>query len=163
MRNNEMKTLMHNYNNHTGISLHRLLKAAALIVALVLSSIPHGTRAGSRRGPNLKNDLSNSDRARKNLPGPSSKSNESQTKLQLSEAYRRLPLTFEANRGQVDQQVKFLTHGGGANVFLTDNEAMLALSRGTEKTRETRVTSKRVQSILRLKLAGSNPAPHLTG
>src|SRR5215213_10405045 len=96
MRNNDMKTLMHNYSNQTEISLHRLLKAVTLIVAIILSSTPHGTRADSR-GPNLKKDLSNSDVAPKNLTGPSSKSNESQTKLQLSEAYRRLPLSFEAN------------------------------------------------------------------
>src|SRR5215208_5047651 len=167
MRNNEMKTLMHNYS-HTEVSVHRLLKAAALIVALVLSSTPQGTRAGSRRGPNLKNDLSNSGMGPKNLPGPASKSNESQTKLQLKEAYHRLPLSFEANRGQVNQQVKFLTHGSGANLFLTDNEAVLSLSRGTEKTRRTRpattnVTAKQVQAILRLKLAGSNPKPRVTG
>src|SRR5215217_6971792 len=158
MRNNEMKTLMHNYN-HTEVSVHRLLKAAALIVALVLSSTPQGTRAGSLRGPNLKNDLSNSGIGPKNLHGPSSKSNKSQTKLQLSEAYRQLPLSFEANRGQVDQQVKFLTHGSGANLFLTDNEAVVSLSKGTEKTRRTR----QVQAILRLKLAGSNPRPRVTG
>src|SRR5215212_3708343 len=158
MRDNEMKTLMHNYN-HTEVSVHRLLKAAALIVALVLSSMPHGTQAGSGRGRNLKNDLSNSGMGPKNLPGPSSKSNESQTKLQLKEAYHRLPLSFEANRGQVDQQVKFLTHGSGANLFLTDNEAVVSLSKGTEKTRRTR----QVQAILRLKLAGSNPRPRVTG
>src|SRR5215213_3074602 len=168
MRNNDMKTLMHNYNNQTEISLHRLLKAVTLILALILSSTPHGTRAGSRRGPNLRNDLYNADRAPKNLPGPASKLNESQTKLKLNEAYRRLPLSFEANHGQVGHQVKFLTHGGSANLFLTDNEAVLSLSRGAEKTRATRrattrITSKRVQTILRLKLPGSNPTPRITG
>ena len=43
------------------------------------------------------------------------------------QAYGKLPLSFEANRGQTDPRVKFLTRGRGYSLFLTGNEAVLAL------------------------------------
>ncbi len=43
--------------------------------------------------------------------------------------YGGLPLGFEANQGQADQQVKFLARGQGYGFYLTANEAVLALSR----------------------------------
>ncbi|MGH7813624.1 MAG: hypothetical protein ACREQI_06435, partial [Candidatus Binataceae bacterium] len=39
----------------------------------------------------------------------------------------RLPLTFEANRGQTDARVKFLARGEGYTLFLTRTGATLAL------------------------------------
>ena len=42
----------------------------------------------------------------------------------------RLPLSFEANQGQTDPRVRFLARGPRYTVFLTDEEAVLAL-RGT--------------------------------
>jgi hypothetical protein len=45
----------------------------------------------------------------------------------LVETYDRLPLAFEANRGQTDRQVKFLARGPGYTLFLTGEEAVLAL------------------------------------
>ena len=44
----------------------------------------------------------------------------------LVENYAKLPLHFEVNRGQTDQQVKFLSRGSGHTLFLTSNEAVLA-------------------------------------
>jgi hypothetical protein len=38
-----------------------------------------------------------------------------------------LPLSFEANQGQVDQQVKYLARGQGYTLFLTPNAALLGL------------------------------------
>ena len=43
------------------------------------------------------------------------------------ESYGKLPLSFEANAGQTDQRVKFLSRGSGYTLFLTSNEAVLAL------------------------------------
>ena len=43
------------------------------------------------------------------------------------EAHGKLPLSFEANQGQSDRRVKFLSRGGGYSLFLTGNEAVLAL------------------------------------
>jgi len=40
-----------------------------------------------------------------------------------------MPLQFEANQGQVDDQVKFLARGRGYTVFLTPTESVMVLSR----------------------------------
>src|SRR5687767_7650675 len=47
---------------------------------------------------------------------------------QLGNAYGRLPLSFEENRGQVDGKVKFLSRGNGYTLFLTATEAVLSLN-----------------------------------
>ena len=42
--------------------------------------------------------------------------------------YARLPLSFEANHGQTDRRVKFLSRGSGYTLFLTPTEGVLALA-----------------------------------
>src|SRR6266704_213572 len=49
-----------------------------------------------------------------------------------SEAYGKLPLYFEANRGQTDAQVKFLSRGRGYTFFLAPTEAVLTLRHPTK-------------------------------
>jgi len=39
----------------------------------------------------------------------------------------RTPLTFEANQGQTDERIKFLSRGRGFTLFLAGNQALLAL------------------------------------
>lgn len=48
-------------------------------------------------------------------------------KAHLVENYGKLPLSFEANQGQTSKQVRFLTHGAGYTLFLTDSDAVLSL------------------------------------
>jgi len=45
----------------------------------------------------------------------------------LVASYGKLPLSFEANQGQADPQVKFLSRGQGYSLFLTPTEAVLQL------------------------------------
>jgi CSLREA domain-containing protein len=45
----------------------------------------------------------------------------------LSEAYDRLPLSFEVNEGQSAPEIKFLARGDGYMLFLTPTEAVLSL------------------------------------
>jgi hypothetical protein len=49
------------------------------------------------------------------------------TQARVLEGYGKLPLSFEANHGQADGQVKFLSRTGGYTLFLTADEAVLAL------------------------------------
>ena len=51
------------------------------------------------------------------------------TEVRMSEAYGKLPLYFEANQGQTDQRVKFLSRGSGHTLFLTSTEAVLVLAK----------------------------------
>jgi len=65
-----------------------------------------------------------------------------------------LPLSFEANQGQVDQQVKYLARGQGYTLFLTPGAALLGLrSEGAGNSTEW----------LRLVLHGAATAPAITG
>jgi len=54
-------------------------------------------------------------------------------KASIVESYGRLPLIFEANQGQTDPEVKFLSRGAGYSLFLTSTEAVLALSEGSQQ------------------------------
>src|ERR1700724_2848504 len=45
----------------------------------------------------------------------------------ILDQYGKLPLSFEANHGQADSQVKFLSRTGSYTLFLTGDEAVLAL------------------------------------
>jgi uncharacterized protein (TIGR03437 family) len=90
----------------------------------------------------------------------------------ISEAYGRLPLRFEANRGQADPRVKFLSRGSGQTLFLTSTEAVLTLegSRGDAPDLSRRPlpdfgarADQRAHAVLRMKLAGANPAPQIAG
>jgi hypothetical protein len=50
-------------------------------------------------------------------------------KAQVQLNYGKLPLSFEANQGQADAQVKFLSRGQGYTLFLTPTEAVLSLTK----------------------------------
>ena len=53
----------------------------------------------------------------------------------LLATYGKLPLSFEANQGQTDPEVKFLSRGSGYTLFLTSNEAVLALRKASQRPR----------------------------
>jgi Beta-propeller repeat len=59
-------------------------------------------------------------------------------KAHLAESYGKLPLSFEANQGQTREQVKFLTHGPGYTLFLTQMEAVLSLDTRKSESRDPR-------------------------
>ena len=62
------------------------------------------------------------------------------------------PMTFEQNQGQFDSRVKFLSRAPGYCLFLTDNEAVMRLTRPGNSS-----------AVLRLKLLGANMHPALSG
>ena len=75
----------------------------------------------------------------KNLPlhnvGPPGVASLAKDKGKLKELISNLPLAFEANIGQVDQRVKFLSRGLASDLLLGSKEAMLRLRRsGTPLT-----------------------------
>lgn len=48
-------------------------------------------------------------------------------RARVVENFGKLPLSFEANNGQTDDQVRFLARGQGYRIFLTPQEAVLVL------------------------------------
>src|SRR5207302_3426253 len=76
----------------------------------------------------------------------------------VSEAYGRLPLHFEANRGQTNKDVRFLSHGAGYDLYLTANEVVLVLTRARPG-----VGAPAKPVALRMSLVGGAPRPLVSG
>src|SRR5438477_7618404 len=81
------------------------------------------------------------------------------------ENYGKLPLSFEANHGQTDPKVKFLSRGSGYTLFLTTTEAVFSLLKPPKKPSAVRHQlfekpediEKRTTTVLRMQLLGANP------
>jgi hypothetical protein len=74
----------------------------------------------------------------------------------LAALYANLPLSFEINQGQADPRVKYLAHGQGYTLWLTADQAVLALHSSAQ-------LSTSALPVVRLKLVGSDPAPGVWG
>jgi len=86
----------------------------------------------------------------------------------IADKYGKLPLAFEANRGQTDKRVRFLARGSGYGVFLTGQEALLALhaessvDSATLRNRVHRSSSPKTD-VLQMKLVGASPSAEPKG
>src|SRR2546425_897296 len=92
----------------------------------------------------------------------------------LADSYGKLPLSFEANHGQTDRQVKFLSRGSGYSLFLTANETVLSLRKPTAPAAQRRIDTAAMgqevaenkastATVLRMRLVGANPAAEISG
>ena len=108
------------------------------------------------------------------LAKPASAKVSQATRARVQEAYGKLPLHFEANQGQTDPQVKFLSRGSGYTLFLTPTEAVLALRKPQEKATalsrrglrgklRRAARTKRETTVLRMRLVGASPTPKVSG
>lgn len=75
----------------------------------------------------------------------------------------KLPLSFEANQGQTDSSVKFLSRGPGYTLFLTATEAVLRLRQTANLPDLSKRTALETETALRMRLLGSNPSAQVTG
>ena len=99
---------------------------------------------------------------------------------QIFASYGKLPLSFEVNRGQTDEKVKFLSRGKGYTLFLTSTDAVVSLRKGSAEpeAQVPRLVNDRggtgvspVASggrftnlaVLRMKLLSANPEARVTG
>src|SRR6266513_2842997 len=87
------------------------------------------------------------------------------TDARVSESYGKLPLQFEANRGQTHKDVRFLSRGAGYSLYLTAGEAVLVLSKPyAGAKRDSRSTPVQGKSVaLRMSLVGAASKPQVTG
>jgi Beta-propeller repeat/Abnormal spindle-like microcephaly-assoc'd, ASPM-SPD-2-Hydin len=69
------------------------------------------------------------------VPAISAPQADPKAQARVLDQYGKLPLSFEANQGQADARVKFLSRTGGYSLFLTADEAVLTL-RG-KKTKQS--------------------------
>ena len=91
----------------------------------------------------------------------------------VQSAYGHLPLSFEANQGQVDPRVQFLSRRHGHTLFLTPSEAVLTLRKDETEVagREGKVHQDGLSSsppatshsVVRMKFDGANPHAEMVG
>jgi hypothetical protein len=72
----------------------------------------------------------------------------------LLSSYADGPMMFEANQGQTAAQVRFLSRGDGYALFLTDNQAVLSL---------TKPSGAAASTVLTMQLAGGSLVPRVVG
>ncbi|HKU76355.1 MAG TPA: SBBP repeat-containing protein [Pyrinomonadaceae bacterium] len=90
-------------------------------------------------------------------------------KARIAENFGKLPLSFELNKGQIDKQVKFVSHGPGYELFLTSTEAVLRVRKSpappADKSKEPAAADANVRegTVLRLKMLGANATPQVEG
>jgi hypothetical protein len=93
---------------------------------------------------------------------------------QINRSYGNLPLSFEANQGQTDKSVRFVSRGSGYSLFLTDSTAVLALTRhGSANAAPNKdmasglkpvsASKSETVDIIRMELAGASPKLHVEG
>jgi len=85
----------------------------------------------------------------------------------VREAYGSIPISFVANQGQTDSQVRFMTSGGSYSLFLTGTEAVMVLSKrkanraSLQNDRNDSSDELPMKNVIRMKLAGANSSPEL--
>ena len=89
------------------------------------------------------------------------------SKKRAAESYDNLALRFEANQGQANSRVKFLTRAGDFNLYLAASEAVIELlvpARLSKHETQRDIARTRSQSaVVRMKLTGANQAARIVG
>ncbi|WP_198291336.1 DUF7948 domain-containing protein [Methylosarcina fibrata] len=91
----------------------------------------------------------------------------------LAESFGQRLLSFEANLGQTDPKVQFLSRGQGYSLFLTPTEAVLALRQPEAQTSRTKLNLMKPMksalpkpastAVLRMQLKGGNAQAQVEG
>ncbi|MFZ3332316.1 MAG: SBBP repeat-containing protein [Candidatus Acidiferrales bacterium] len=109
-----------------------------------------------------------------NIQRRSASQTDPKAQAKILDQYGKLPLSFEANYGQTDSKVDFLSRGHGYSIFLTDKEAVIALKKTAGRSPEGKVLpghklfdkqNERATkgTVVRMKLAGANPTSLVLG
>ena len=129
----------------TGLLWTRIMTAALLLMAVAAALLALGTHTPSTTDANSSPLLS-----------PQTSQVASVTPSVAS--YAQIPMVFEPNQGQTDSQVRFMARGSGYGLFLTSDEAVLALHRVSKDKKSTGKAA-----VVRMKLAGASAHPEVQG
>jgi len=102
---------MHASSSGSARTASRLPKSALILVQLILLPFVAAWSQGHKQLPGS---------------GPATTAQAPRASA-LDRDFGKQPLSFEANQGQSDPRVRFLSRGEGYSLFLTDREAVLAL------------------------------------
>lgn len=83
--------------------------------------------------------------------------NNLEQKQKIVEKYGDLPIIFEPNKGQTDEQVKFLARGDHYGLFLTNTEAVLSLEKSGKNKKQA------ARSVIKMQIEGANADANAVG
>jgi hypothetical protein len=121
-----------------------VIKKVSLAVLLLVATAVAAACQGIPLGESLQRPT-----ATKNEPPPAGIVREA-----VKGAFGKLPLFFEANRGQVDKEVEFLSRGPAHELFLTPTGAVLSLQKPHDENGA---------AVLGMGLEGARSEPRVTG
>src|ERR1700687_2557411 len=132
-----------------------VIVSGLLLLSVLRNSVKRTQQADGRRSYATTGETARLSRAKKDP--------------RWSEGYGKLPLSFEENQGQAARAVRYVSHGNGYELFLTSQEAVLALPAPVshdfsplhrfatlQAIREASAT--RTMSAVRLRFYGANRA-----
>jgi hypothetical protein len=137
-------------------------RSSGLLLALIFFTVslvvPAGHSTPRSTTTNLSPSTSSPSVPSTNMPSHASS---------IAANYAQLPIRFEANRGQTDARVKFLSRGGGYTLFLTPDEAVWSLhsdaGADASASAHKRKSSRTDTAVLRMKMVGANAATNTEG
>jgi hypothetical protein len=159
----------------------RALLSLTIIVAMTASFSVSPSLASRRAAPPSQGEATRAIGATAQRPPATTATSAPSTEVRAraQEAYARIEMSFEENRGQTADEVKFLARGGGYTLFLTGTEAVFVLARRSDAKTEDRQRERLISgdvaasasevepseppAVLRMKLEGANPRPTVSG
>src|SRR5712692_9525431 len=137
-----------------------VLVAILLPIAAIRNTGKRNHQPGVRPSPVPANETVRSTRAQANP--------------EWTEAYGRLPLSFEENMGQTAREVRYVSHGSRYELFLTPQEAVLALRSNAPHDLSPLHRAATIRALrkarragqltaVRLRLEGANPHAQIAG
>lgn len=138
-------------NHFTPRNKHFQYSILAIIAALICASVSMGIHH-SRTAKHQREPLT------------------AATQQRILASLIKMPLRFEANQGQTDPSVKFITKGAGYNLFLTTNELVFTSQNTNLSTKQSIIDTQRDTSpqpttinVLRAQFIGANLNHKVTG
>src|SRR5580692_7948318 len=152
---------------NSGVSPRARLTVAALSIGAV-AIVAFVVMFGSRIGASIAGSP-NSQVADRIIPASTDVQSPEQARKEALNKISGLPLYFEANRGQVDPSVRYVSRTGRYSLFLTDDAAVFSLIGGefhkgplpkgfiARNEPETKLT----ESAVRVRLIGASQHPQV--
>jgi hypothetical protein len=145
----------------------KFVGVAALLCCVLLLAFPEGARKHIHAGK--AGSMPAVDRA--------ARAGDAEENRRWAEAYGKLPMSFEENQGQTAREVRYVAHGGGYELFLTAQEAVMALRPATHLDfsprhrssylralgEQRRAAQTQTMTAIRMRLDGANPEPEISG
>ena len=78
----------------------------------------------------------------------------------IMDVYGTMAMRFEANQGQTDRQVRFLSRGKGYSLFLTPTESVITLNRAGKSEGRS---AEQETAVVRMAWKGADPQAKVTG